>query len=101
MIIYVKDFTKTPRGRYRINNDFSAEEFRDDILIPSISKAISEDESVIINLDGTYGYPTLFLDEAFGKLVKYFSKSDLKNIRYISNDEPSLIDDIIKYYKNN
>ncbi|MDY2987159.1 MAG: STAS-like domain-containing protein [Peptoniphilus sp.] len=101
MNVNVKEFTTTPGGRYKQISSFSGEEFRDDILRPAIEEAINKGENIVINLDGTYGYPTSFLDEAFGKLCKYFTNNELKKITYISNDEPSLIQDIEKYTKNN
>ena len=54
-----------------------------------------------INFDGGYGYGTSFLEESFGGLVRkgYSSEELLKNIELISEEEPELIDKVIKYIK--
>ena len=102
MIIKVAEvFTETPGGRYKEQSKFSGEEFRDDILIPTIKKCIDNEIDLIVDLDGTFGYATSFLDEAFGKLVKFFPESEVKKITFISEDEPSINLRIKKYMENN
>jgi len=61
-----EDFTEFPGGRYREDGTFSGEEFRHDFLIP----ALDAFDQVLIVLDGTAGYPSSFLEEAFGGLVR-------------------------------
>lgn len=99
MIINVcKDFTETPGARYRSEGKFSGEEFRDDILVPKFDSISSSDEKITIELDGGYGYPTSFLEEAFGGLARiYGSKAVKEKLLFVSNDEPSLIDEITSY----
>lgn len=102
MIISIaKDFTMTPGGRMQEQSSYSGEEFRENVLIPKIEEAISKGEEIIIDLDGTYGYPTSFLDESFGKLVNCFSEDVIRKIQFISEDEPSLPNDIKKYMERN
>lgn len=60
------DFSRTPGGRYRTDGPASGEEFRESVLIP----ALEENNSIVIELDGTRGYPSSFLEEAFGGLVR-------------------------------
>jgi hypothetical protein len=61
----------------------SAERFRDDILIPAL-KANTE---VIVYMDGTAGYASSFLQEAFGGLRKIFTAGQLrKKLSIISTD---------------
>lgn len=96
-----KDFCETPGARYRSEGKFSGEEFRDDKLEPQYLLAKDQNEKLIIELDGGYGYPTSFLEEAFGGLArKYSSKSVLDVLSFVSNDEPSLVDEIVNYISN-
>jgi len=60
-----RDFSKTPVGRYRADGPYSGEVFREDFLIPSLNRG-----DVIVVLDGTDGYPSSFLEEAFGGLLR-------------------------------
>lgn len=95
-----KDFSDTPGARYRTEGDFSGEEFRERFLIPSFEELKNTDEKIEINFDGGYGYPTSFLEEAFGGLARKFgSNVVLKKLRFISNDEPELIKEVETYIK--
>ena len=99
MIIKIsKDFTDTPGARYKNESDYSGEEFRESILEPKFTEAEKNGEKLIVDLDGGYGYPTSFLEEAFGGLArKLGSERVLKVIELISNDEPPLIEEIKGY----
>jgi STAS-like domain of unknown function (DUF4325) len=66
MISIANDFTKYPGGRYRRHGKGSGEEFRENFLVPNIESH----EPVTIVLDGTAGYSSSFLEEAFGGLVR-------------------------------
>lgn len=89
------DFSETPGARYRSEGDYSGEEFRDELLAPQFVAARKLGEKLIIDMDGGYGYPTSFLEEAFGGLArKYGAKEVFEVLEFISNDEPSLIDEI-------
>jgi hypothetical protein len=95
-IIKVCEFSKFPGPRYIKLGPHSGELFRESVLIP----AIKEDSEVSVNLDNVFGYGSSFLEEAFGGLVR--SEVDLKKIDFlmnhiISNDDPSLRDEIIEY----
>ncbi len=99
-IIVSKEFSKIPGGRYKSDGGYSGEDFRDKCLLPKF-KSLKENESLLINLDGAYGYPTSFLEEAFGGLARIFgSEKVLKKLEFKSNEEPSLIDEIKGYIKN-
>ena len=51
-----------------------------------------------INLDGGYGYPPSFLEEAFGGLVRQYSKGEVENtLEFVSLEEPYLVEAIHKY----
>lgn len=93
-----EDFSPTPGARYYEDGDDSGQEFYDKCLKIAFSSALSDNERLIIDLDGTEGYATSFLDEAFVRLVKDFSKSVvLNNIEIISEEEPDWIDEIKSY----
>lgn len=72
-----KDFSDVPSGRYRTDGPASGESFREDVL----KVALESFDQVIIELDGTEGYGSSFLEEAFGGLVrkKYLSNRGYKS----------------------
>lgn len=96
-------FSRTPGARVRTEGRFSGQELREDVLVPSILKAIETHQTILIDLDGTAGYGTSFLEEAFGGLIRV-NKYDLKTlnliIKFTSNEEPYLINEINKYMKD-
>ena len=61
-----KDYTPYPGGRYPEDGSGNGEDFREKHLIP----VFNNQESAIIELDGVVGYPSSFLEEAFGGLVR-------------------------------
>lgn len=92
------DFSETPGARYRVEGDYSGEEFREDILEPKFLAARESGTQLTIDLDGGYGYPTSFLEEAFGGLArKYGAACVSATLKFVSRDEPSLIDEIKEY----
>jgi len=94
---FVSQFTDTPGGRFKKNGPKSGEEFREDVLIPLIKK-LSPKETIHIVLDGAYGYAISFLEEAFGGLVRKLGKQEVLNkLEFECNDEPDLINQILKY----
>ena len=99
MIINIcKEFSETPGARYKSEGSYSGEEFREVLLQPKFEKAIDEKVKLTIELDGGYGYPTSFLEEAFGGLARiYGSQKVYETIEFISEDEPALVEDIKKY----
>lgn len=67
VINLVKDFHKTPYGRYEeIDGDGAGDRFRKLILAP----ALRQHDKVHVDLDGYNRYGRSFLDEAFGGLVR-------------------------------
>lgn len=96
-----KDYTKTPGGRYEKDGPNSGEIFRETLLYPMYVKAIEAGCKLTVNLDGCFGYPSSFIDEAFGGLAKRQKDSTiLNNIILISNDQPALLDKIRDYIEN-
>ncbi|MGB1077491.1 MAG: STAS-like domain-containing protein [Bdellovibrionales bacterium] len=95
-ISITNDFSRYPYGRYRKHSKASGEAFREDLLIP----ALQENKSVTVDLDGTEGFGSSFLDEAFANLLRLeqFDKEFLKNnLHFKSEEDPSLIDEIMEY----
>ena len=80
-ITIAKDFSDVPIGRYREDGDATGEEFREEWLRPNLEQA-SEGDPLIVDLNGAEGYPSSFLEEAFGGLVRkgYFTAQKLKKI---------------------
>lgn len=97
MITVSEDFSKFPFGRSRKDGAHSGEAFRDDHLIP----ALKAYDQITVVLDGTAGLGSSFLEESFGGLVRNGYSSDLilKRINFVSNDDPSYIEEIIGYLK--
>jgi len=62
LINIAKDFSTTPGGRLRRSGKYSAEEFREKLLLPTLRVA----DLVIVELDGVCGYAGSFLEEVFG-----------------------------------
>ncbi len=69
MGIYIniaKEFSLEPYGRFLSDGEFSGERFREEKLIP----ALETNESVEVQLGGTDHYGAVFMEEAFGGLVR-------------------------------
>lgn len=97
--IFVKDFSEFPGPRSPSIGPNSGEEFREEILIPAIKQNGVQELSV--NLDGTYGYGSSFLEEAFGGLVRKKvidrDQASLLIANLVSDEDPSLIEEIKSY----
>lgn len=97
-IIIARDFTDTPGGRYIIEGPFSGEQFREEILKEKYIECKNRKVNLLIDLDGGYGYATSFLEEAFGGLARiYDEKEILEVLKFKSEDEEELIEEIKKY----
>lgn len=94
------EYTDTLGLRYRTQGPYSGEDFRETVLIGLLQKAKDNNDVVEINLDGTYGYPTSFLEEAFGGLVRKYKDPTVRQyFSFICTDEPSLLDEIEEDFK--
>jgi hypothetical protein len=97
-ISIAKDFSRFPAGRYKTDGPFPGEVCRGRLLVP----ALKNHERVVVDLDGTLGYGSSFLEEAFGGLVREegFTSSDLhRQLTFVSKDE-SLISEIWAYIED-
>ncbi len=94
-ISVAKDFTRFPSGRFRRNGKTSGEAFRELYLEPPIKGG----EKVSVELDGTIGYGSSFLEEAFGGLIRSLrlQPAVLRNSLIIKTEDQSLIDEVNSY----
>lgn len=102
MVTYViaKDYTDTPGHRYEKEGSFSGENFRKTVLLDLLKKAQDQSTTILIDFDGGYGYPTSFLEEAFGGLVRATKNKNILSIMsFKSDEEPSLINEVESYIK--
>lgn len=79
-----KDFSSRPGGRTKVMGPGSGEAFRD-LILSKIKR--SPDEIFEVVLDGTEGYGSSFLEEAFGGIIRLdlMSPEDaLKRIKIVA-----------------
>lgn len=100
-ISIAKDFSDAPGARYKDDGPDSGEEFFEKILKLYFHDALINKKKLKVDMDGTYGYATSFISEAFGRLSKEFgSDLVLANIEIKSEEDPSLIQYVIKTIEN-
>lgn len=88
-ISVLNNFNEYPGLRNCSISEFSGEDFYHKILNNSFKEAFEKKEILQINLDGTGGYASSFLDEAFGNLVYDFTLAEVKKyIEIVSKQEP-------------
>ncbi len=93
-IIIKDDFGDAVGARERSDGAFSGQAFFEDILKGKVEKATKEKKKVLIDFDGTWGYPSSFISSAFGKLSDAFGEDVLKYIEIKSEEDGSLKDEI-------
>jgi hypothetical protein len=88
------DFSRFPAGRFISDGRFSGERFRQEYLAPALRSA----DVVEVHLDGTLGYGSSFLEEAFGGLLRDGFSSDelVKRLKIVSNDD-TLVAEVRQY----
>lgn len=95
-----KEFSKYPGPRYKEEGSYSGQELREDFLLNVVENSIMGKKQLLIDLDGTRGYGTSFLEEVFGGLIRE-NNIDLeefkKYITFKSDEEDYLIEDIEEY----
>jgi hypothetical protein len=95
------EFTPTPGPRKRSEGDHSGEQFLAELLRPRFVSALEAGSTLHISLDGAIGYPTSFLEEAFGGLAREFGAEKVERTLDIAcKDEPYLADQIHKFIRN-
>jgi hypothetical protein len=91
-----KHFSRFPSGRYEKNGTTSGEAFRKKLLEPALR---ADGDRVQVLFDGTVGYGSSFLEEAFGGLVRIsgFSSHDLlARFDFVSKDD-ALLSELKEY----
>ena len=91
-------FTRYPSGRYKRNGATSGEAFRERFLEAPLAKG----DDVTVELDGTVGYGSSFLEEAFGGVVRSLNlpAGEIKKHLTIVTSDPTLRDEIFEYIKD-
>lgn len=89
------DFSRHPAGRNVTDGPKSGEHFRQQFLEPLFKNG---EHQIVLELDGTRGYGSSFLEEAFGGLVRCGLSKDqiLSTIMFVTT-KPSLIQEIKEY----
>ncbi|QOV67788.1 STAS-like domain-containing protein [Citrobacter sp. BDA59-3] len=86
-----KDFSSTPSGRYYIDmTESSGEQFREELLWPTLKELKGSQRIKIILDDDVEGYGSSFLVEGFAGIVKYgyMDKADLINKLLLIQNDP-------------
>lgn len=96
-ISVARDFTRFPSGRYKRNGGTSGEAFRERFLQEPVSRGLS----ISVELDGTLGYGSSFLEEAFGGLVRALRlppSTVLERLSIVTAD-PALREEVQQYIR--
>lgn len=93
-----KDFTRFPSGRFKRNGSTSGEAFREKFL----ESHIALKQTVVVELDGTIGYGSSFLEEAFGGVVRKLglTAGEAENLIQLKSSDPLLIEEITSYIRD-
>lgn len=93
-----RDFSRFPSGRMKSKGETSGEGFRERFLEPYLK----EEREITVELDGTIGYGSSFLEEAFGGIVRSLNIEPEKLLRllHIISSDPTLIDEVKGYIKD-
>lgn len=102
MKLDIVTFTKLPGPRYITEGKNSGQEFREKFLLPNFNSARSRGQKLVVVLDGVrFGYPTSFLEEAFGGLARQLgAEAVLQGLDFVSEDEPLLPREIQSYIRD-
>ncbi len=87
--LIITEYAEYPGPRYCEQGDKSGEDFYHIALNDAFAEVLQDNKKLSVILDGTAGYASSFLDEAFGNLVFDFTLEKVKdNIEIISEEEP-------------
>jgi len=94
------EFSDSPGARYRVDGDFSGEEFLE-LLKPRFEKAVKNGYCLLIDLDGIMGLPSSFVSGSFGLLSKEFGPQVVLNhLRFKSEENNIRESRVIKEINN-
>lgn len=95
VISIASDFSRAPAGRYISDGPNSGERFRDSLLVP----ALKQHDVIAVDLDGTRGLGSSFLEEVFGGLIRLgFSAADLARRVRLKSEDSSLVAEVRGYW---
>ena len=78
----------------------SGELFLNQLLKPGYLEAMRLKQKLLIDLDGTEGYATSFLEASFGGLSREVGSDNVMElIEFKSDEEPYLIEEIERYIR--
>lgn len=99
VINIAKEFSPYPVGRFYDDGPDSGQRFREEFLEPPLLAG----ETVEVQLSGTEGFGSSFLDEAFGGVVRKFkfTEEDVrKHLILVADDDPvdqSYLNETLEY----
>ena len=97
-IIIARDYSKFPGPRYIWQGPRSGEDFYNKVLLPKFEQILENKGVLLVDLDGTAGYITSFLEESIGGLARLFGRNAVHTHLAIKTDEePYLLDEIITF----
>jgi hypothetical protein len=73
-----KEFGSVLGGRWERLGPYSGEEFYRTKLLPAYLTALKNNDKLTIDLDGTRGYPSSFLDQSFGELARIYGSDNVR-----------------------
>jgi len=92
MMLRLKDFSEFPGGRYREDGPKSGQEYREDVLMPTLK----EHGKITVDLSGVFTVAPSFLDEAFGGLARELggTKKFRERVSVTADDDPDAIKEL-------
>lgn len=100
--VIATQFSRTPSARVESEGKFPGEQLRE-IITPMLKECIQNNEEFWIDLDGTAGYGTSFLEEVFGGLIRveHIAYKDLREcLKIKSDEEEELIEECWSYIED-
>ena len=95
-----KEFSTTPGPRLRSEGESSGQAFLEELLRPRFVSVVESGAKLVVNLDGVAGYPSSFLEQAFGGLAREFGREKVMNhLEIVCTDEPYITEQIDKYIR--
>jgi hypothetical protein len=70
LISIADQYSRFPAGRYPADGPYNGQRFRQEVLLPAVERAISNNDNVVVRLDGVIGYSSSFLEEVFGGIIR-------------------------------
>jgi hypothetical protein len=97
-LLIAEEFSPTPGPRYDTQGPSSGEKFLKHWLQPKFDEAVKAGATLLVDLDGTEGYATSFLEEAFGGLARSRGAEAVRaTLRLKTLDEPYLEEEVWEY----